>query len=65
MVRLWYGGNLTPFCDSGFAVEANLLPVKENQPVHDFAIAATFVMMVLSPVFVTLFYRDGEELGPM
>ena len=30
---------------------------------HDFAIAATFLMMVFSPVVVTLFYREGEEYG--
>ena len=29
---------------------------------HDFAIAATFMMMVFSPVVVTLFYRE-EEAG--
>ncbi len=30
---------------------------------HDFAIAATFLAMVFSPVFVTLFYREGEEVS--
>jgi hypothetical protein len=28
---------------------------------HDFMIGATFVLMVLSPVFATAFYR--EEIG--
>ena len=28
---------------------------------HDFAIGAAFILMVLSPVFVTLFYREGTE----
>jgi hypothetical protein len=30
---------------------------------HDLAVAATFVAMVLSPIVPTLFYREVEEVG--
>jgi len=28
---------------------------------HDFAVGAAFILMVLSPVFVTAFYREATE----
>jgi hypothetical protein len=28
---------------------------------HDFAVGVTFILMVLSPVFVTTFYRESTE----
>jgi hypothetical protein len=34
---------------------------KRRHFMHDFAVAATFVAMVLSPIVPTLFYREVEE----
>ena len=62
MVRLRYRVTWSVFATLALRSKRTRFPVKENQNMHDFAIAATFVMMVLSPVFVTLFYRDGEEI---
>lgn len=28
---------------------------------HDFAVGATFILMVFSPVLATLFYREADE----
>ena len=63
MHTAWDGVTRQCFSNLSLRSKGNSFPVKEIHPMHDFAIAATFLMMVFSPVFVTLFYREGEEIG--